>query len=196
MPIGFDPAFSADTLRISFDLSAEKSVFRLETQGLPTWWAASHADAGSVASLLGLPPNAALTASIDAAYDSAALAAGVEAIYANGIGARLVRYRIQSGDPRTGAAYRIELSADPSFAVLEQLLAKLHKASHDLHTTTATVLASAQLLADAAPATAATARNRDRIERAIRTALSADAENLDQARREFAALGDALTRTT
>lgn len=107
-----------------------------------------------------------------------------------------MRYRVQCGESQTGAEYRVELFADPNLAALEALLTNLHKASHDLHTTTATVLASAQLLADAAPATPTTARNRDRIERAIRAALAADAANLDQARRKLAALGAELTRAT
>jgi len=196
MPNGLDPAFVADSLRISLDISATGSVLRLETQGLPAWWAASQTDADSLASLLGLPPNAALTSSIAAAHGSAAAAIGVEAICLNGIGARLVRYCIQSGTPRAPAEYRVELSADPRLAGLEELLAKLYRTSHDLHTTTATVLASAQLLADAAPATPTTARNRDRIERAIRAALAADAENFAQASRKLAALGADLTRAT
>jgi hypothetical protein len=196
MPNGLDPALAADSLQISFDLSASGAVSDLAAQGVPGWWASSHADTSSISALLSLPSDAALTASIARTHSSAAPSMGVEAICPHGIGARLVRYRVQRHDIPAVIQYRVELTAATGLAALEALLVKLHKASHDLHTTTATVLASAQLLADAAPPSAASARNRDRIEGAIRMALAADAENLDQARRELAALGDALTRTT
>ena len=196
MPNGPDPVFSADRLLISFDLSASGTISNLTAQGVPTWWAASHADTASLAALLGLPSGASLAQSVANMPGAAACATGVEAICPHGIGARLVRYIVRRHDNRAASEYRVELAATTGLAAFEALLAKLHKASHDLHTTTATVLASAQLLADAAPPSEASARNRDRIERAIRTALAADAENLDQARRELAALGDALTRTT
>jgi hypothetical protein len=194
MPNGLDPAFAADSLLISFDLSAAGGVSGLAARGVPAWWASTHAEMSSVSDLLGLPSDAALTASIASMHGSAAAISGVEAICLHGIGARLVRYRVRKHDTRAASEYRVELTTDACLAQLEELLAKLHKASHDLHTTSATVLASAQLLADAASPNEATARNRDRIERAIRTALAADAANLDEARRKLAALGDALTR--
>jgi hypothetical protein len=191
-----DPASFADNILILFDVSKSGTVSRLKTQGVPAWWGPSHADTASVSALLDLPSDSALTASIAGMHGSATHATGVEAIRLHGIGARLVRYRVQQNDTQTDFAYRVELTADAGLAALEELLAKLYKASHDLHTTSATVLASAQLLADAAPPSAASERNRDRIERAIRAALAADAENLDQARRKLAALGGALTRAT
>ncbi len=194
MPNGLDPALTADSFLISFDLSTAGEFSDLAARGVPAWWASSHADTGAVSALLALPTDAALTASIARMHGSAASTTGVEAICLHGIGARLVRYRAWRHDRQTAFEFRVELTAEACLAQLEELLATLHKASHDLHTTAATVLASAHLLADAAAASAATARNRDRIERAIRAALAADAANLDQARRKLAALGDALMR--
>jgi hypothetical protein len=184
MPQGFDPPMTASTLRISFDLSADGAVVGLAAQGAPDWWRDSQVSAPSVEDLLGLAEAAALSADLVQMRQTKASKTGVEAVCPPGIGARLLRYEI-----RSLPQLRVELSADARLAALEGLLAELHKAAHDLRTTTATVLASAALLAETAPANPTAARNRSRIEQAIRAALDTNAAHLAQARAKLAALG-------
>jgi len=185
MPQGPDSEPDVGDVQIRFGVLADGAITDLRAQGVPVWWQSGNEAGVSLEALLGLPANAALIAALGQTRKTRATISGVEAICSPGIGPRLLRYVVRS-DAR---AVRVELSADARLAALEDLLATLHKASHDLQTTTATVLASASMLADATQSDPTTLRNRDRIERAIHAALKADAENLTKARAKLAALG-------